>query len=196
MTDRRLFSRESARFGTEAGGPTRVFGLLLVGLFVFAMVLPGCGSGEEMTNRDRLPRRTAGEAPPPEPVPVDTTQAPGDPGYQPAPVRDGLFTSFGDYERQRAAAVADLEAAIGTPRATMARACKTIPVGAKACGGPRSFAVYTATGDAEFDIIRLAGLVTALDREANEQFGLNSDCMLLTAPEVILDGGVCTVAEN
>ena len=159
-------------------------------LVAFAPGLAACGGSEEATNRDRLPRRN----PTQQPAPPDTTDraTPGDDGsYQPAPIREGLFTSFGDYERQRDAARADLSDAIGTPAAQLARECKTIAVGEKACGGPRAYAVYSASGDAELRIIRLAARITALDREANEQFGLVSDCALVSEPLVVVEDGVC-----
>ena len=176
----------SVRLGAEAGGVGESAFLRAMALLALAVLLAACGGSEEATNRDRLPRR------PPPGVEAPVTPDPGEtPGYQPAPVHDGLFTSFGDYERRRAAAVSDLEGAIGTPRASRATSCKKLPVGEKACGGPKGFVVYSATGDAELDIIRRAARVTALDREANEQFGLNSDCALLTAPEVAVENGIC-----
>ena len=155
-------------------------GVLLGGL---AVLLAACGSTPETTNRDRLPRRNPNEATPPE--------AAGDSAYQPAPLREGLFQNYADYQRQRAGAASDLDLAIGTPRAASASACRTVPVGQKACGGPASYRVYAASGDDELLIIQLAARVSAMDAEANEQFGLASDCSVTTPPTVEVVNGVC-----
>ncbi|MEM6328566.1 MAG: hypothetical protein AAF791_15730 [Bacteroidota bacterium] len=171
-----------ARRGTEAGGARGRARGHLQRLMVLALVagLAGCSGASETPNRDRLPRRT------PAPVvtpPPDTTDA--------GPDRSGLFDSFADYEQQRQAAAVNLREAIGTPTAASVTDCKSVPVGAKACGGPRSYAIYSASGDDEIGIIRLAARITALDREANEQFGLNSDCALTPEPSVAVENGVC-----
>ncbi|MEL6616232.1 MAG: hypothetical protein AAFQ43_10865 [Bacteroidota bacterium] len=139
-----------------------------------AIAFAACGSTPEPTNRDRLPR--AGETPP------DTSEA---------PVPDGYFTSEADYERQRSAALADLDAAIGTPRATSVGQCRIVPVGAKPCGGPLEYRLYAASGPEELTILRLAGVVGALDAEANEQFEYVSTCDLTPEPTPRLVQGIC-----
>jgi hypothetical protein len=153
-----------------------------------ALLLAACGSTPEPTNRDRLPRRApATEAP----APPETPPTPAAP-EAPEPVADGPFEDYADYERQRAAASDALDAAIGTPEASALGACKSVPVGAKACGGPLAYRVYAATGTEELDVLRLAGRVTALDGAAIDQFGLTSTCDLTPEPQLALVDGVCT----
>ena len=152
-----------------------------------ALALAACGGTPEPTNRDRLPRR----APAAQPASPEPPSAPETPGT-PETTADGPFRDMDEYARQREDAVVELEAAIGTPEATRVDGCKTVAVGEKACGGPRAFAVYAASGATELDVLGLAGRVTALDRAANEQFGLASDCAVVSPPAVRLVGGVCT----
>ena len=153
-----------------------------------AGVLAACGGGRDTSNRDNLPRRT------PSP-PADTSaQAPDRPPEQPPaipPARDNFYEDMADYQRQRDAAFSNLQAAIGTPVAQMESECRLVPVGARACGGPAGYLVTSATGQQELEIVRLAGLVTALDREANAQFGLVSTCEVIPAPALVVENGVC-----
>lgn len=139
-----------------------------------ALALAACGGPDELTNRDRLPR--AGTP---------------DPETPEAPAPDGYFTSEADYERQREAALSDLAAAIGTPRATSVSQCRAVPVGEKPCGGPLEYRLYAASGDAELTILRLAGKVGALDAEANEQFSYSSTCDVTPEPTPRLVQGIC-----
>jgi hypothetical protein len=72
--------------------------------------------------------------------------------------------------------------------------CRTAPVGAKACGGPRAHLVYCATTT---DVPRLMETLDKL-RQAEEAYnrkhGIGSDCAYVTPPRVELDGGVCRAA--
>lgn len=179
MTTRFLSFVRSAD-GSRQSGAIRRFASRSI-LVALAALVSACGGGEEMTNRDRLPRRSPGQA-------VDSTQTPRE---EPTPAPDGLFESMEDYRAQRSEARADLDAAIGTPRATRANECRLLPVGERACGGPASYIVYSASGEAEIAIIRAAARVTALDREANAQFEIMSTCEVIPEPMTVVVNGVC-----
>ena len=102
--------------------------------------------------------------------------------------------SVEEYADDRASLVASLDAAIGEARATNMAACRVIPFGSKACGGPTEYRVYSATdGDTEA-VHSLSAEITALDTFANREFGLISDCMLETPPMPTLVGGRCTAS--
>lgn len=104
------------------------------------------------------------------------------------------FASEADYQTRRAAAVRRLDAAIGEARATDVSACRAVPVGAKACGGPVEYRVYSSTTSVVAEVERFAEVVTALDTTANRQFERVSDCMLLLEPTPTLVGGRCVAA--
>lgn len=72
--------------------------------------------------------------------------------------------------------------------------CATAPVGAKACGGPRTYLVYCrATADEAALLSKLDELKRA-EEEYNRMTGAVSDCMLATPPAVRLEGGSCRAA--
>lgn len=74
--------------------------------------------------------------------------------------------------------------------------CATAPVGAKACGGPRSYLVYCkATTDEPALLAALAELRKA-EEEYNRSAGIVSDCMLVTPPSTRLDGRQCVAATS
>lgn len=128
------------------------------------------------------------------PAPSAPDATPPTAGVVPLPGSEGQagpFASEADYQTQREAAMSALTTAVGEARASSATACRTVPVGAKACGGPQMHLVYSSSAANEAEVTRLAERVTALDRQANEQFNLMSDCMMLMEPQTTLEGGRC-----
>lgn len=104
--------------------------------------------------------------------------------------------TYEDYLEERERRIEQVEAAIGEATAPTVGACETVAVGAKACGGPAEYRVYSTT-DGDTRLIRSrAEAVTALDAYANTTFGLASDCAFVSPPEVALEGGRCVAAGN
>lgn len=69
--------------------------------------------------------------------------------------------------------------------------CRSAPVGAKACGGPRSYIVYCA---ATTDTVKLFAKLRELERVEtayNAKSGAISNCMFRMPPTVTLVGGSC-----
>ena len=95
------------------------------------------------------------------------------------------------YLDERAALLARLDAAIGEARADGPAACRVLPVGEKACGGPAEHRVYSVTDGDPAEAEALATEIAALDREATERLGLVSDCAVVAAPRVVWEGGQC-----
>lgn len=65
---------------------------------------------------------------------------------------------------------------------TEEKSCDYIAVGSKACGGPKTYLVFSSSVDRQ----KLEKLVEAYNQaEAgyNEKYGIVSDCMLVTPPE-------------
>ena len=85
----------------------------------------------------------------------------------------------------------DLDRLIGDAEASGLSACRTVPVGAKACGGPTDYAVYSAEASEAAAIVQTAEEITRMDEQANREFGLGSDCAVTPEPAVVWVGGQC-----
>lgn len=72
--------------------------------------------------------------------------------------------------------------------------CATAPVGAKACGGPRTYLVYCRATTDEAALLRTLDALKRTEEEYNRAAGLVSDCMLVTPPAVRVEGGACMAA--
>ncbi len=103
----------------------------------------------------------------------------------------GPFADEADYRQQRAATEAALQAAIPPATASAVSACRVVPTSEQACGGPTSFAVYSAEDPDADEIARLAARLVALDSVANRQFERVSTCMAYTPPTPVLRAGRC-----
>jgi hypothetical protein len=91
---------------------------------------------------------------------------------------------------------AEARAQVGDPTCTMTAQCRTIPFGAKPCGGPWSYLVYSV---ATTDSAQLAGAVdryTAREHDLNRLEQRVSDCGLVTEPDVMCADGQCVPVEG
>ncbi len=60
--------------------------------------------------------------------------------------------------------------------------CDYIAVGSKACGGPKTYLLFSSTVNSE----KLENLVAEYNKaeaDYNQKYGIRSDCMLVTPPE-------------
>ena len=72
--------------------------------------------------------------------------------------------------------------------------CRTIAFGAKACGGPERYLIYSTTAT---DSARLASEVARYneaERQRNQKQGRMSDCMAVLRPQVSCISGECRAA--
>ena len=107
----------------------------------------------------------------------------------------GPFEDEADYRRQRAGTEAALEAAIAPAEASTVDACRVVATSEQACGGPTTFAVYSAEDPDAAETERLAAQLVALDEQANAQFEWASTCMAYGPPRPALVGGRCVAAD-
>jgi hypothetical protein len=98
-------------------------------------------------------------------------------------------------QERLAALETEITAAIGEPKAANATACNAIAFGAKPCGGPWKYLIYSAEQTDPKRLERLVKEYNELEAEQNQELGLMSDCMFVMEPKVSLVSGVCTAAE-
>jgi hypothetical protein len=70
--------------------------------------------------------------------------------------------------------------------------CAAAPVGAKPCGGPRTYLVYCKATTDEAALMRALDELKRAEESYNRAAELMSDCMLVQQPDVRLDGRTCT----
>ena len=76
-------------------------------------------------------------------------------------------------------AVTDL---VGTPVCSATPQCTATPLGAKPCGGPWRYVVYSRQNVNEQELRRRVDELYAFEREYNVRNGVASDCSLAQAP--------------
>jgi hypothetical protein len=88
----------------------------------------------------------------------------------------------------------ELRGKIGAASCTENAQCRTLPIGAKLCGGPLSFLAYSAQGTNEAELQKLSAELNRLHRltaEARSRAGMVSDCMVIDDPGAECRGGKC-----
>lgn len=69
--------------------------------------------------------------------------------------------------------------------------CRSAPVGAKACGGPRTYVVYCAGTTGTTALFRKLEQLRRAEAAFNEKHGKFSTCDFATPPQTELAGGTC-----
>jgi hypothetical protein len=69
--------------------------------------------------------------------------------------------------------------------------CRSAPMGAKGCGGPREYVVYCSVTTNEPALLAAIDAETQAERAYNGKTGAVSDCLFVMPPVLELAGGVC-----
>ena len=72
-----------------------------------------------------------------------------------------------------------------------AEQCRTAPLGARACGGPREYVVYCAATTDSAALYRKLDELKAAETKFNQDLGLASTCEFRTPPVTSVQGGSC-----
>lgn len=86
---------------------------------------------------------------------------------------------------------AQIAVEVGIPAATDVAQCGALAAGAKACGGPTHYIVYSRAVSDEARLRELVERYTQAERQLNQVEGRMSDCAMVLAPVVALVDGVC-----
>lgn len=70
--------------------------------------------------------------------------------------------------------------------------CAAAPMGAKPCGGPRTYLVYCKATTDETALMRALDQLKRAEESYNRAAGLISDCGITPQPGVRLEGRTCT----
>ena len=80
---------------------------------------------------------------------------------------------------------------VGTCRAESVDECRAIAFGAKPCGGPWRYLIYSTATSNEDRLRKLVAEYNALERKLNAEEGRASDCRAVGPPKVALSRGIC-----
>ena len=89
----------------------------------------------------------------------------------------------------------EIDDLIGEPTCKDGKECRVMAFGAKPCGGPWSFKVFSVSS---VDSTALADLVddyNIYNRTLNDRYGWSSDCTVVMPPNVDCVEGRCVVVE-
>jgi hypothetical protein len=87
-----------------------------------------------------------------------------------------------------------INAAVGEAHAEDASQCRTIAYGAKPCGGPWRYLVYSTAATDSTRLARVVDEYNDTQDYLNRKLGLSSDCALVAEPTTALEDGRCVVA--
>ncbi|MCT6698390.1 hypothetical protein [Rheinheimera sp. 4Y26] len=85
----------------------------------------------------------------------------------------------------------DIVQLVGSAKASSVAQCRVVGLGAKPCGGPQSYLVYSAEQGNETELLARVARYNQLVQQHNQQLGLISDCAVVPKPGVVLVEGVC-----
>lgn len=74
--------------------------------------------------------------------------------------------------------------------------CRSLPVGAKACGGPAGFLAWSTDGTDAARLQALAARQAAAQRREQEASGMRSNCAVVADPGAACVAGRCQLASR
>ncbi|MGJ9420328.1 hypothetical protein ACHAC9_21615 [Massilia sp. CMS3.1] len=84
-----------------------------------------------------------------------------------------------------------IRAMIGSASCTDTSQCRTLPIGARACGGPEAWLPYSTAKLSEPALQALAGRYTSERQAENEKSGMMSTCQFIPDPGAECRAGTC-----
>jgi hypothetical protein len=155
--------------------PSGALGLLLLGAAAVAC------SPQPQASEGKPTRSPASVLVPP---PLDTSS--------PAPARD-----TGPDDRPRLARLEQEARALAkTEGCTSASACRTVPVGWRGCGGPRTYLMYCAMTTDTVALFRKLKELEEAEKAYNARSGMMSTCEFRMPPATRLEGRSCREAPS
>lgn len=84
---------------------------------------------------------------------------------------------------------------VGNAEASSEASCRSLPFGAKPCGGPWSYLVFSTETTDSAALASLVERYNAIQGRLNEEEGRISDCALVMEPRLKLEGGQCVATD-
>jgi len=97
-------------------------------------------------------------------------------------------------EPESARLARELRELVGPAACTADAQCRSLPVGAKACGGPAGYLAWSTQRTDAARLQALAARQADAQRRENEASGLRSNCAMLADPGAACVAGQCRLA--
>lgn len=81
---------------------------------------------------------------------------------------------------------------IDTPYAENVRDCRVVGLGARPCGGPVSYVVYSLKSTDEDTLLETVETYNSLNRQLNQANDMVSTCEVIPEPSLTVRDGICT----
>jgi len=92
--------------------------------------------------------------------------------------------------------LARIRTLIGTPACSSDAQCHTLPVGAKACGGPSGYLAWSSAKTPEAELRALGDAYKEEQRTANAASGMQSNCSFVPDPGAVCKTGICQLGSG
>lgn len=90
----------------------------------------------------------------------------------------------------------ELRAVIGPAACTADSQCRTLPVGAKACGGPAGYWAWSTEGTDAEKLVAVAQRQSTAQKREIEASGMSSDCRVITDPGAACVANRCELSNK
>lgn len=87
-----------------------------------------------------------------------------------------------------------IRAMIGSAACSDASQCRTLPIGARPCGGPEGYLAYSTSTTPEAELHALAERYKQERTDAHAKSGAMSDCRFMPDPGAVCVAGTCQLA--
>lgn len=87
--------------------------------------------------------------------------------------------------------LAEMRALAGAAACTDSVQCRTVPLGARACGGPEGYLAYSSAATAAAPMQALADRYAEQRRAAHASSGMLSTCQFMPDPGAVCRAGAC-----
>jgi len=134
-------------------------------------------------------------APPVPPAPVPVSQAAPAPAPAPAaPVPANTPAPAQAPASKQGDLLAQMRALIGNASCTDGSQCRTLPIGARACGGPEGYLAYSTSSAPEAELKALAERHKQERADFHAKSGMMSNCRFMPDPGAVCVAGTCQLA--
>jgi hypothetical protein len=89
-----------------------------------------------------------------------------------------------------------IRALIGTAPCNHSNQCRTLPIGARPCGGPEAYLAWSTVNASEFELRALAERYKAERDAHNRASGMISDCRYIADPGAVCRAGTCQLGSG